>query len=335
MKISVILPTIRPSGIEIALIGLSKQTMPQDDFELIIVDDYPGHEKEDAIRTMQGHGIKNAKWMRSKPSHWRTNAPIACARNTGLIHAEGELCVFIDDFTWVRPRFLEGHWRTFEQDRCPIGAVTSVEYSENPPADLSTLPVRYGDRRWQGAMQREEMKDAHPGWFFTSNASAPLDKIIEVNGFWEIMDLTREEDVVMGLALERVGCKFWFKADPDMMAFHMCHDDPKLDHPKRYKVVTFECLGWESRGFGMTKAELEALIKAGKVQLYDVYGVLGHGKCGLDTAPDEIQLVTKDVFNTEHPGSWACIEHFRDNPNLKFNEEIGFDLAEERREIGL
>lgn len=184
-------------------------------------------------------------------------------------------------------------------------------------------------------MQRGKMKDAHPGWFFTSNAGGPLDKIVEVNGFWEIMDLTREEDVMMGLALERAGCKFWFRTDPDMTAFHMCHEDPSLNPPKRYKVVTFEELGWGTRGFGKTKAEFENLIKAGKLQLYDVYGVLGHGRCGLNTAPDEIQLVTRDIFNTEHPGSWALIEHFRKNPNLKFNEEIGFDLAEERRKVGL
>jgi hypothetical protein len=59
-------------------------------------------------------------------------------------------------------------------------------------------------------------------------------------------------------------------------------------------------------------------------------GLIGPGKCGLNTASDEVQLVTRDVFNTQYPGSWGLIEHFRRNPNLKFNAEIGFDLREER-----
>jgi len=342
VKISVILPTVREKGLfDITLPGLLRQTMPKEDWELVLVDDFPRSREADVRRYAGEHGM-NVKWMRSKPARWRTNAPIACARNTGLIHAEGELCVFIDDFSWVRPRYLETVWGAYDpvDGFSHIGPVVSVEYSEPPyPDDLSRLRVRHGDHRVREVPtaygipggRREKVYEEHrraaapcpAGWFFTSNASAPLEKIVEVNGFWEILDTCREEDVMMGLALERAGWRFCFMDTPDATVYHVCHDYPELTpRNRRYREVTYEQLGWgklETDEYGGGHRGIE--------------GMTGRGRCGLDTAPDEVQLITKDVFNTEHPGSWACIEHFRRNPDLKFNTEIGFDLAEERRKV--
>ena len=335
LKISVVLPTIRPRGLNITFSGLSKQTLPRDEFETVIIDDYPPRTQTAVLQSAERYGIKNVKWMRSKPSHWRVNAPIACARNTGLIHAEGELIVFLDDYSWVKPQYLSNHWMVYSkfQSHSLIGPVISVTYSENPPEDLSKLEWRGDDTRKRlippdyghgGAYRekiysegRETTWDCPAGWFFTSNASAPLEKIVEVNGFWEMADMTREEDVLMGLALERAGWKFVFLHGLETSAFHMDHGLPKLEIPSRYKPVTFEDLGWE-----------KAVVKG---HPHHVLGAGGHGTCGLDTKPNEIQLVTKDVFNTEHPGSWALIQRFRETPDLILNEEIGFNLREERK----
>ena len=104
MKISVILPTNRPQGPMYALHSLSKQTMPKEDWELLIIDDY----REDLIMyTAELFDLQNISVLRSKPSHWRSNRLIGNARNTGLIWAEGELMVFLDEFCWVPPRWLE------------------------------------------------------------------------------------------------------------------------------------------------------------------------------------------------------------------------------------
>jgi len=344
MKISVIIPTMRPLGLfEFQLPALANQEMPKRDWELVLIDDYPDSREKKVGEFADEHGM-NVKWMRSKPSYWRTNAPIGCARNTGLIHAEGKLCVFFDDFSWVKPKYLETMWRIYDsvKGHSLIGPVTAIEYPKTPyPKDMSTLEIRHEDDRipvekmvatglpggyatdWRGDWRehRDLATPAPAGWFYTCNASAPLDKIIEVNGFWEIADLTREEDVLMGLALERVGWKFCFLNSPDATVYHACHDRP--EHAlqiKRYKKISYEQLGWE-----------EGTIKNG----HSVLGMIGPGKCGLNTASDEVQLVTKDVFKTEHPGSWALIEHFIKNPNLKFNAEIGFDLREEREKRGV
>jgi len=328
MKISVIIPTIRSGGIfEFELPALANQTMPKEDYEVILVDDYPTNRETEATQFAEETGLK-LKWMRGKKPYWRSNQNIANARNTALCFAEGELVVFIDDYSWVNSEYLETVWTIYNEKKqySLIGPVSSIEYSEPPyPKDLSTLKIRAEDRRLlnvptafgiQGKV-KEKVHLEHRrnsfcsgSWFYTSNASAPLEKIIEVNGFWEIADLTREEDILLGLALERFGWKFRFLKSPESTVYHMNHGWPELQDKPKYQEVTYKELGWEA-------AEIK-----GKM----VEGAGGRGICGLNTKPNQVQLVTKDVFNTQYPGSWALLEHFKKTNDLKFNREIGFDL---------
>ena len=316
MEVSIVTPTNRLNSLRLNLMGLSKQTFPKSEFEVIFIDDYPQSREEET----KGYGL-NVKYLRSKPARWRSNALIANARNTGLIHAQGELIIFLDDYSWVRPQFIEEHYKGFQEGYCIMGPVARIEYAENIPEDPSMLAWKDVDGRttqiaphlklpWESDWKawrehRTEWKGCPGAWFYTSNASAPLNKIIEVNGFWEIADLTREEDILMGLALEKAGCRFWFKSIPEITAFHMDHNSPSLEAPKKFKNVSYEDLGWTT--------------------VNGVLGSGGQGRNGLNTAPDEIQLVTKDVFNTRHPGSWALIEHWQ-RTGQRFNSEIGFDL---------
>jgi glycosyltransferase involved in cell wall biosynthesis len=141
LKISVVLPTNRPSGTKFALHGLAKQSFPQKDFELIIVDDYP-EDREKLIRSRSELlGLWNLKVLRSKPNYWRSNRLIGNARNTALIHADGELVVFLDDYCWIRSRWLDEHWNTYK--RTPftmVGAMKAVKYEGGVYDDLDQFP---------------------------------------------------------------------------------------------------------------------------------------------------------------------------------------------------
>lgn len=81
-------------------------------------------------------------------------------------------------------------------------------------------------------------------YFFTSNVSAPLKDIIKVNGFWEIADLTREEDILMGLALDKIGRKFYYADYEDIKVFRMEHYNHTEDMKrKKYKEISYDELG--------------------------------------------------------------------------------------------
>lgn len=325
MKISIIVPTVRQEKmLDFQLPNYAKQTFPKEEFEIIIIDDYIddiGNDRRDRILNFGNENRLNIKWIRSKKPYYRSQANIGCARNTGLVHAQGELIVFNDDFSGVRHKYLEKVWSIYMQDKSfsHIGPVISVEYGGSPSQDnINNLRlIRRDERSTRGKNTRlgHRLRQCSSSWFYTSNASAPLKDIIKVNGFWEMADLTREEDVLMGVALEKVGRKFCFVDNTDIGVYHMVH----LGQVKKnFTDVTYESIGWPT-------ANIDGRIVEG--------GGKG-GKCGLDTNSDNIQLVTKDIFGTKYPGSWALIEHFEKNKNLKFNQEIGFNLVEERKNIG-
>ena len=309
MKISVILPTNRPQGPMYALYSLSKQTMPKEDWELLIIDDY----REDLIMyTAELFDLQNISVLKSKPSHWRSNRLIGNARNTGLIWAEGELIVFLDDFCWVPPRWLEEHWLTYQRTpNTMIGAGKAVKYIPDRYDDLDKLPLPDVGNKVEGAFIRNlaqfkvsdtrgpnSKRDCGGGWFYTMNASAPLDKIVYVNGFDEIFDQTSEEDIDLGLRLERAGCKFFYRPDHDCTVFHVDHREVDAEMrklPKRYKEVTYDEL---------RRREV------------------------LDSEEDEVQLVLKEKYGVKYDGSWGLHERNRRRPPNVVNEY--FSLKEER-----
>lgn len=320
MKISIIIPTNRQDKLlDFELPSFAEQTFPEEDFEVIIVDDAPIDRKAE-VESFAKTNHMNIKWMRGKKPYYRSNENISSSRNTGLIHAEGELVIFIDDYSCIRPEYLEIMWRAYKENPgySPVGPVVSVDYCDPPYPKIGGLKIRSDDRRSEAIKAAGLTPFQCPSnWFYTSNASAPMREIIKVNGFWEMADLTREEDVLFAMALVRNGWKFCFFNSPATSVYHMAHGQGETVN-KKFRAITFKDMGWAT-------VEIEGRT---------VEGGGGKGTCGLDTKQDEIQLVTRDVFNTKYPGSWAMIEYFNNHPEYIFNRETGFDLREERRKAG-
>lgn len=324
MKISIIIPTNRQEKLlDFELPSFASQTFPLDDFEVIIIDDAPIDRKAEVEKFATINSI-NIKWMRGKKPYFRSNANIGSARNTGLIHAEGELVVFIDDYSCVRPGYLESIWVAYKEQPgySPVGPVVSVDSCDRLFPGIDELKIRSFDRRSEaiissGILSRKNKLPCPSNWFYTSNASAPMREIIKVNGFWEMADLTREEDAMFGLALARNLWKFNFVDHPETSVYHMVHGEMAPAN-KKYRDITYKDLGWASVG----------------IEGRNVDGGGEEGTCGLATAPEEIQLVTRDVFNTKYPGSWGLLEYFNNHPGYVFNQETGFNLREERKKAG-
>ena len=330
VKATVITPTNRPNGYKYALHALREQTMPQEDWELIIVDDYL-KDRAQILEEAEELGLENVRVFESKPNYWRSNRLIANARNTALIYAEGELIVFLDDYCWVRPKWLEEHWRTYRRGPYTmVGAMRAVKYVPGRYHRMDLVPPpepgeNYWEERerlrtWEPKEQKERTRevghfwvtdsrgrrpkrDCGGGWFYCCNASAPLEKIVEVNGFDEEFDLTSEEDIDLGLRLERVGCRFWYRPDYECTVFHVDHRWVDSGaRAKKYREVSYE----ELRRRGVLESE-----------------------------PDEVQLVLKEKYGTQYDGSWGLLERNRKRgpvANIVNGVKI-FDLREERRRV--
>jgi len=249
MLVSVVVPTIRYGGLDTTFQGLGNQTFSKDMYEVIIIDDLPESREKEVKSYSEKCGVK-IKYSRSKTPFWKGNEMIANARNTGLLYAEGKLVVFIDDYTYVKPDFLERHYKVYGES-CGkfslIGQLINVQYvpPQKRPADISVVPRKTVKRRTSDGTEQpwEDFRivggkviDAHWGWWWTCNASAPLDKIVEVNGFDEEYDgCTAGEDMDLAMRLSRVGCHFTF--DPECKAWHMDHDNPQLEPSLRFPEI--------------------------------------------------------------------------------------------------
>lgn len=248
MKISINYATIRKGWMENLFSILGRQTFPNEDFELILVDDYG--DRWEYVKRLADLFAVNVKYMSSKPWHWKSNRQLGNARNTAFIHCDGELVVFLDDYSWVGEDFLETHWKQYRGSGgdAIIGAVQAVELSTDlidGEDDLVETGKR--DERWRAIYPQRELWGAPPGWFWTFNASAPMEKIVKVNGYDERFDCAGEDDVDLGLRLSRVRVRFGYVARKSIMVYHMRHNGnlsrPSPFKPEECRLFTKEELG--------------------------------------------------------------------------------------------
>jgi glycosyltransferase involved in cell wall biosynthesis len=331
MKISIIIPTNRYGGLDITFNSLVKQTFDKEDYELIIIDDYITNRKNEYISYTKQFDVPNIVYLRSKKNYWRSNGPIANARNTGLVYAKGELIVFLDDYTAFPPKFLEEHWRVYKEGKYTLiggGRVTkyiqegdienkmdidNIDKLHSPDIedDIEFVTIRAGicyshipvfmdtrilDSRISDKLEDYELEDCGGGWFYTCNASVPL------------------EDIDLGLRLEKVGCKFCYISNFECNVIHIDHRpvDVMMKEKnlinKKYKDITYDEL--------RKRHVIESNI-------------------------DDVQLVLKEKYGTTYDGSWGLHERRRNDKtdgsfyaNIVNGTKI-FDLKEERRKIGL
>lgn len=223
MKISISFATIRSGWIANTFRGLGQQTMPHSQWEFLMVDDCGDRWGE--VEKLAEENRVNVKYMKSKPYKWKSNRQLGNARNTSFIHADGELVCFLDDYSWINPTWLTSHWKIYMKHKCGvIGVVYAVRFNEGLIKSRFDLEVEKDnpDKRIEG-LRGTHLYPCQPGWFYTFNASAPLEKIISVNGYDEEMDCTGEDDVDLGIRMGRTGLKYYYSAEELIAVYHMRH----------------------------------------------------------------------------------------------------------------
>ena len=108
MKVSIVCPTHRPGYIDTLGQALKDQTLPKDEWELVLVDELYDMRK-DLVPPLMPFNLKH---IRQEPSP-RTQG--TRAQNLGLRHCEGELVYFMCDYNYPHPRCLERHWEIYQR----------------------------------------------------------------------------------------------------------------------------------------------------------------------------------------------------------------------------
>lgn len=104
-EVSIITPTFRPGGIDIALAGMRDQTFR--DFEYIIVDHRYERRHDEVMALAREYGVN----LIHVPEHRRNGKWAVCssAFNTGFALAQGRVIIMLVDWTYAPPGWIEAH----------------------------------------------------------------------------------------------------------------------------------------------------------------------------------------------------------------------------------
>jgi glycosyltransferase involved in cell wall biosynthesis len=173
-----------------------EQTVPDDAYEVVLVDDGSSDGTAAVIEAAKARA--NCAFTVVS----QANAGLARARNAGIARANGERIIFFDDDVLPTPSFVEQHLRSHERypERVVRGAVIMTESFERLPAPVWT-PANYSGN-----------------WFWTSNVSVPLATVRRAGNFTETFAEYGWEDIELGLRLRGMGVKGTFNRFA--VAFH-------------------------------------------------------------------------------------------------------------------
>lgn len=91
----------RPNLFTKAVLSLACQTLNQEDYEIIVVDDGSDKETQDLVISLKA--IVDFKYV------YQPNSGLASAKNHGLFHARAPIVLFLDDDDVSSPNLLEQH----------------------------------------------------------------------------------------------------------------------------------------------------------------------------------------------------------------------------------
>lgn len=247
MKVSIIVPTMRYGGLDVLFGGLKNQTMK--DFEILLIDDLFEARKEEVKEYAKKLGIK-LRHMKPKEQEKKVPSTLCSAVNRGLIYADGDYVMFLEDHIWLNPNCLERHLAHQQ----PTGLVTvgPLLFCGRPPLKNLNGQITVFDKLYEEKPENvrvdvdyriqpnvEGVKEGQPyhlGFFLANssyslmpNALFPLQLCVYLNGFDERFDAGHgygDANFIFRAQLLPTE----FLVDPKNEAFHVDHEWSRLTH---------------------------------------------------------------------------------------------------------
>lgn len=235
---SVVIPTYnRAELLGHTLDSLVQQDLPTDRYEVLVVDDGSSDHTAEVVRAYQDR--LRVRYFFQEDQGFR----VAAARNVGISHAEGDVCVFIDSGVLLHSGGLRAHLDShgsvegqvavcgyvycFNQDNEDAREIRAFVDVADPDATIDALR---GTGRWpdyrDGFYARNEHRfhELPAPWFlyWTCNASAGTEQLRAVGGFDEAFRCWGGEDIDLGYRLHQNGARF--VVDRRAAALHYPHD---------------------------------------------------------------------------------------------------------------
>jgi glycosyltransferase involved in cell wall biosynthesis len=203
-RASVVIPTYeRRLSVERTLQALSAQTIPADQFEVVVSIDG----SMDGTREM----IDACRTPYRLVAQWERNRGRAAACNRGLALARGDVIVLLDDDMEPTPGFLAAHLSSHGsgEHRAVIGAAPIVKEGVEPAASA------YIRHKFNTHLQ--QLADPHHVFalrdFYSGNLSIERRVLVESGGFDEQFVIYGNEDIELWWRLRARGVVLTFNKD--------------------------------------------------------------------------------------------------------------------------
>jgi GT2 family glycosyltransferase len=216
-RFSVIVPTYnRLPILTKCLAEMEAQTLPSNDFEVIVIDDGSSDGTQEALRKY--HPPFRFQYLR------QTNSGTGAARRNGVAHASGEYLLLMNDDTICDRDLLEQHLRTQTKYRSERWAVLgNFEY----PGEARRRALTQYFCVEPFMFPQVSMEAGCPygySHFITCNLSVRRDAVLEAGSFDPTYKLS--EDTELGIRLQEMGYRVLYHPEA-----HALHDH--LPYPAR------------------------------------------------------------------------------------------------------
>ena len=220
---SVIVTTARYGSFQMLVDSLFNQSMPHEDFELIVVDEL--FEERKGLLDNLGLNVKHMP-PRVRHSYYDNGH----GWNTGLRAAEGTLVTFIIDFCWLYEDFLSDHWRHYKThgnssmsgfiDRFTPPPLRQWNSTDEILYSIFDEPIfgswfegkepEYRERKGgAGILLPDGNIEMPPDKVYMLNDSLPLALLKELNGWDEALDDSYgSNDLDLAVRANMLGWKF-------------------------------------------------------------------------------------------------------------------------------
>jgi glucosyl-dolichyl phosphate glucuronosyltransferase len=180
--ISVIIPTHnRAQLLKKTLWSITKQTLPDDGFEVLVIDN---GSTDDTFHIVTEYYslLKNLKYF------YEPTPGLHSGRHRGLKESLGEILTFADDDIDAFPTWLESIHTSFLNKKIAlVGGKNIPQYESHPPGWLEELWVFVKEGKYMPDLSLldfgEEVKEVNPYFIFGCNFSIRKDVLIQIKGF--------------------------------------------------------------------------------------------------------------------------------------------------------
>ncbi|MFI5323868.1 MAG: glycosyltransferase family 2 protein, partial [Thermodesulfobacteriota bacterium] len=183
--------------------ALVSQTFPSNEFEVIVsIDGSTDGTKE---------AVDNFKADFNLRSCWEPNTGRASACNIGIIDAQGELLIILDDDMEPSPQLLEAHY-TAHQGHTKLGVIGAapMTVAENAPLFINYIRDKFNSHIKKISQPCFNLKV----WdFYSGNFSIKKQLMLEIGMFDESFKVYGHEDVELANRLIKAGVKIIFSPD--------------------------------------------------------------------------------------------------------------------------